>query len=173
MTVELHSSDNITRKIRVGGSIDRLDAVTDEETGHRCIRVIDYKTGAKDIVHTPKSINDIFNPSEFGSDKHPDYYLQSMLYSLIVRNNKEINPTSSPVSPSLLFIQRTFGDKYDPTIIIGKQKVKDIQEYAVEYESLLQSLIAEIYSPDTPFIPTDDPNRCRTCPYCSLCGKFQ
>jgi len=133
--------------------------------------VIDYKTGAKDIVRTPASIDDIFNPSEFGGDKHPDYYLQSMLYSMIVRNNKEINPASSPVSPALLFIQRTFGDKYDPTIIIGKQKVKDIQEYAADYESRLKSLIAEIYSPDISFIPTDDNNRCRTCPYSVLCGK--
>lgn len=171
MTAEIHSTDNIKRKIRVGGSIDRLDVITDAETGHRCIRVIDYKTGAKDIVRTPASLDDIFNPSEFGGDKHPDYYLQSMLYSLIVRNNKEINPASSSVSPALLFIQRTFGDKYDPTIIIGKQKVKDIQEYAADYESRLKSLIAEIYSPDTPFIPTDDNNRCRTCPYSVLCGK--
>lgn len=172
MPVEIRPDDsgNI-HKIRVGGSIDRLDIVTDAETGQRCIRVIDYKTGAKDIVRTPSSIDEIFDPSEFGGDKHPDYYLQSMLYSVIIRNDKHINPASSPVSPALLFIQRTFGDKYDPTIIIGKQKVRDIQEYATAYISKLQSLITEIYSPNKQFVPTEDTSRCRTCPYRSLCGK--
>ena len=36
---------------------------------------------------------------------------------------------------------------------------------------LLQSLLDDIFAPDRPFLPTDDRQRCRRCPYASLCGE--
>lgn len=169
--IDIPSVNGTSKRIRVGGSIDRLDAITDRDTGQRRIRVVDYKTGSHEIRRTPSDISEVFSPDEVGGDKHTDYYLQSMLYSLIVRTDSQLNPASSPVSPALLFIQRTFGDNYDPTVSIGKQKVIDINDYAADYRALLASLIGEIYNPDVPFSPTGDNKRCQNCPYCALCGK--
>lgn len=115
------------RQVKVGGRIDRLDAITDKETGCRRIRVIDYKTGAREISRPVADIADIFDPLLAGDEKHTDYYLQSMLYSLLVRNDTRLNPENTPVSPSLIFIQRSFSDNYDPTIVVGKEKVLDIK----------------------------------------------
>ena len=159
------------RTVKVGGRIDRLDAITDKDTGRRRIRVIDYKTGAKGISSPVAEIPDIFNPSLAGGDKHTDYYLQSMLYSLYVRRDARFNPAQSPVSPSLIFIQRAFSEDYDPTILVGKSKVTDIADYAEEYEAGLNELVNEIFDPQVPFCPTCNAKSCEYCPYKKLCAK--
>ena len=159
------------RQVKVGGRIDRLDAITDKETGCRRIRVIDYKTGAREISRPVADIADIFDPLLAGDEKHTDYYLQSMLYSLLVRNDTRLNPENTPVSPSLIFIQRSFSDNYDPTIVVGKEKVLDIKTYADEYKECLHNLVLEIFNREIPFSPTSNGDSCKYCPYTKLCGK--
>ena len=93
--------------LTIGGFIDRLDAVAANGNANgknlaERIRVIDYKTGRISTTH-PKALDEVFNPSML--NKHTDYYLQSMLYSIIVKHNKDLNPGQDPVSPGLLFIQ--------------------------------------------------------------------
>ena len=94
-----------------------------------------------------------------------------MLYSSIVRHSQEHNPQRLHVSPALLFIQRSSGDDYDPTLCFGREKITDIEKYKAEFDDNLQTVISEIFSYSTPFYPTDDDNICRTCPYIRLCGK--
>ena len=159
------------RQVKVGGRIDRLDTITDKETGCRRIRVIDYKTGAREISRPVADIADIFDPLLAGDEKHTDYYLQSMLYSLLVRNDTRLNPENTPVSPSLIFIQRSFSDNYDPTIVVGKEKVLDIKTYADEYKECLHNLVLEIFNREIPFSPTSNGDSCKYCPYTKLCGK--
>ena len=126
----------------VRGYIDRLDQITDPETGEERIRVVDYKTGAKKQKDLP-DVAAIFDPANVKD--HSDYYLQTFLYSHIVRQN-----TNLPVSPVLLFIQYAGSDGYDPTLKLGKDPVRDICQ-------------------DLAFSPTEDQDRCRTCPYQMLC----
>lgn len=160
------------RTVKVGGRIDRLDAITDKDVGRRRIRVIDYKTGAKGISSPVAEIPDIFNHSLAGGDKHTDYYLQSMLYSLYVSRDMRLNPMKFPVSPSLIFIQRSFSEDYDPTIFVGKSKVTDIADYAEVYEAKLNELVNEIFNPKVPFFPTCNSKSCEYCPYKKLCAKM-
>lgn len=159
------------KKIKIGGRIDRLDMITDVETGMKRIRVIDYKTGGTDIKTGINKVEEIFDPSKAGGTSHTDYYLQSMLYSLIVRNSKELNPHSLPVSPALIFIQRAFSDQYDPTIYINKVKVIDVAEYSEDYHCGMQNLVEEIYNKDISFHPTENNRHCEYCAYKALCGK--
>ena len=74
-----------TRTICVGGFIDRLDRITDQE-GER-IRVIDYKTGKLPQMKT-NGIDDIFDIHN-RQKRHADYYLQTFLYALNVRNSSD------------------------------------------------------------------------------------
>ena len=147
--------------MKVGGIIDRLDSITNPETGESQIRVIDYKTGSRHIKPLP-DVASIFS-SESIKD-HSDYFLQTFLYAHIVRSK-----SSESVSPCLLFIQHAGGKDYDPTLGIGKEAVTDIATYSDEFISLFQNLLAEIFNAQLPFTPTDDRKRCETCPFASLC----
>ncbi len=145
-----------------GGIIDRLDSITDPDTGQQRIRVIDYKTGAYRIKALP-DVEAIFDPKNIAD--HSDYYLQTFLYSYIVSQKMH-----KPVSPSLLFIQHAGTEDYDPTLRLGKEAVKDIADVSERYMELLVEKIGEIFNPDLAFTPTSDLNRCTNCPFKCLCN---
>ena len=95
-----------------------------------------------------------------------DYYLQAFLYSHIVRQKQD-----DPVSPALLFIQHAGAEGYDPTLSLGREPVNDIAPHSERYIALLDQTIRSIFDPTLDFTPTDDRDRCHTCPYAALCGK--
>ena len=148
---------------KVGGIIDRLDCITDPVSGEERIRVIDYKTGARHLRPMP-DIEAIFDPAQIPN--HSDYYLQAFLYSHIVRQHR-----TEAVSPALLFIQHAAADGYDPTLVIGREPVTDIAVHSDRFITLLKETTDAIFSPDLRFTPTDDRNRCRSCPYAALCSR--
>lgn len=151
----------------VGGFIDRLDEVDIAEgAATPCIRVIDYKTGRAPQSH-PRTVGDIFDTAELA--RHTDYYLQAMLYSIIVKHSQAINPAREAVSPALLFIQDTGGENYKPTLKMAQDYMDDITAYEEEFMAGIRSLVAEIMNPDIPFVATSDRQRCASCPYASLC----
>ena len=157
--------------LTIGGFIDRLDAVAANGNANgknlaERIRVIDYKTGRISTTH-PRALDEVFDPSML--NKHTDYYLQSMLYSIIVKHNKDLNPGQEPVSPGLLFIQNAGAEDYDPTLKMGKELISSIDVYEEEFMKQLKVLIANIFDKDQPFRPTDDKHRCEYCPYAALC----
>ena len=154
--------------LTIGGIIDRLDVVTDKQTGKRRIRVVDYKTGNKPSSAI-KSIEEVFDPKNIAS-KHSNYFLQAILYSLIVSRSKEWNAANDAVSPALLFIKQAPANDYDPTLCIDKHPISDVTVYEEEFLTKLKETVADMYSPDAAFTPTDDRKKCELCPYRMLCG---
>ena len=154
--------------LTIGGIIDRLDVVTDKQTGKRRIRVVDYKTGNKPSSAI-KSIEEVFDPKNIAS-KHSNYFLQAILYSLIVSRSKEWNAANDAVSPALLFIKQAATNDYDPTLLIDKHPISDVTVYEEEFLTKLKETVADMYSPDAAFTPTDDRKKCELCPYRMLCG---
>lgn len=159
------------KSLSLGGFIDRLDAIAANGNPGMSnlaerIRVIDYKTGRTPST-LPKDVESLFMSSELS--KHTDYYLQAMLYSLIVKHSQKYNPASDPVSPALLFIQQSGAKGYDPTLKFGKDVIWDAATYEKEFMEGLQELISHIFDPSESFCPTDDKQRCESCPYASLC----
>ena len=152
-------------KLRIGGIIDRLDSITDSQTGDQHIRVVDYKTGSRRLKTLP-DVAAIFDPANIPD--HSDYYLQAFLYSIIV---KDKSLKSKEVSPALLFIQHAGTDDYDPTLCLGREPVRDIATVADEYMQLLKQTISEIFNEDLALSPTDDLDRCHACPFASICGR--
>ena len=151
------------RGVRLLGFIDRVDQAPDGR-----LRVVDYKTGNQPSSPI-KNIDEIFDPNNIRS-KHSNYYLQAILYSLIVSRSKRWNPAGHPVSPALLFIKQAPANHYDPTLHIDKHPISDVTVYEEEFLTKLKHTLADIYSPDTPFTPTDDRKKCELCPYRMLCG---
>ena len=162
------SAPTKTHNLTIGGIIDRLDAVTDKQTGKRRIRVVDYKTGNKPSSAI-KSIEEVFDPKNIAS-KHSNYFLQAILYSLIVSRSKEWNAANDAVSPALLFIKQAATNDYDPTLCIDKHPISDVTVYEEEFLTKLKETVADMYSPDAAFTPTDDRKKCELCPYRMLCG---
>ena len=156
-----------TRSIKVGGRIDRLDMINDG-TGET-IRVIDYKTGAKEIETPLKNVGEVFDPS-MKYKSHRDYYLQSMLYSLLVSRKKD---KSKPVSPALLFIQVSNSEDYSPVLYFkpdkNKEYINDIAVLETEFLENLKRTIREMLDTTTSFVPTEDKGRCERCPYSIMC----
>ena len=147
----------------IGGLIDRLDMVNDGQQER--IRVIDYKTGSHRL-RPMKDIDAIFDPTQIAN--HSDYYLQTMLYSRIVRS---LHP-QTPVAPALLFIQHAAADDYNPILKLGSDYINDVATpEGNHFVKLLMNKVNEIFNPDLPFHPTAEQERCRTCPYAQFCGQ--
>ena len=144
----------------IGGRIDRLDLIHDEY-----IRVVDYKTGSRHLKPLP-DVEAIFKPEYIC--EHSDYYLQTFVYADIVSRQQS---SKFPVSPALLFIQHAGGEDYDPTLCFGKDPVRDIAQFSARFNELLEEKITEIFSPDIPFIPTDNLRTCNSCPFAPLCRR--
>ena len=148
-------------KTKIGGRIDRLDRIIKD--GEECIRVIDYKTSSKNLKLLP-DVDAIFKQDYLAS--HSDYYLQAILYSILVKKHYP----QTAVSPALLFIQHAGADNYDPTLCFGKVPIRDIEESSARFQTLLEEVVDDMFNPDLPYQPTDDRDRCNSCPYRLLCG---
>ena len=165
--IAFETEDKNVRKIRIGGIIDRLDRVTDARTGVSTIRVVDYKTGIQ-ATRKIKEIEEIFSDMNI-SQKHSDYYLQAILYSLIVDNSTKYNKQKDCVSPALLFVKQASKENYDPVLEIDSQKIANVREYKVEFEQHLKEVLHDIFNTNLPFTPTTDNTRCDKCAYRRIC----
>ena len=166
-TVRFDSTDG-EREIKVLGIIDRLDEITDDDQQQR-IRVIDYKTGmpARKKV---EEIAELFSDTDIHA-KHTNYYLQALLYALIVSHSQELNQSGLAVSPALMFIQNMSDDQYDPTLKLGDGLMVRATDYEDEFMDGLRQTLREIYDADIPFEPTKDQKRCANCIYSNLCKR--
>ena len=150
----------------IGGRIDRLDCITDEQ-GRKRIRVIDYKTGS----YTKSSIGSI--EQLFNTNRPPakgNYYIQALLYSILVQSEKRYNADGDSVSPALLFIQHAVGEDYDPAIVIDSHPVHDVSMYQAEFMQQLDNTLQEIFDTSKPFMPATNRNTCDFCTYRQICG---
>ena len=159
------STSSCYAPLMIGGRIDRLDLVH-EGTPDECIRVVDYKTGSRRLKPLP-DVDAIFLPENI--HEHSDYYLQTLLYADIVRQDPKYKATQ--VAPALLFIQHAAADNYDPILYFGRDRISDIATYSTRFNELLQQTLNSIFSPDVPFHPTSDLRVCSTCPYASMCRR--
>ena len=164
----IHTSAGM-RNIGIGGRIDRLDQIHDNNTGLERIRVIDYKTGRYPTKKI-NSVDEIFLMPTV-REAHADYFLQTMLYAIIIGHDKKYNPEQLPVSPALLFIQHSSDDDYDPTIMIGKDIVDDVEKYEEDFSRHITDIVSEILEPTQPFYPTSDKAVCEYCQYRKICGR--
>lgn len=157
------SVDGKIFNLTIGGTIDRIDC---PQALPDTIRIVDYKTGSPSIK-TNLKLENIFTSD--GIDQHGDYFLQTFIYSLMVRHNKELNPRQLKVSPSLMFIRKFDADNPLATLFLNNEPVNDIADIEDELVTRLTDLLTEIYSPEGEFAPTDKTKRCETCDFRHLC----
>jgi hypothetical protein len=150
------SEENI--KIKVGGRVDRID----EMGGRR--RIVDYKTGTfkpEESVTMKKVMSS--NESLMG------YYRQLFTYSLAEAQKKE---TTMPIQPILFYPSQAADRKYEPSLNIAKKDIDDFAtQHGEEFREGLQSIIADIFDPEKPFICNGNENSCKYCKLSMICGK--
>lgn len=197
-TFTFTSDDGVDMKIKIGGIIDRIDEMIlspmeasvlelpHNDNGTSLLRIVDYKTGGN---HS-KVLNTIEQMFEHDSKRTYAYYLQTCLYSIIIKRmlargesfdkGSEAphdvnagNDTNRAVAPVLLYLQelstKIKNTKTDPIVKFNKKPLADIAKVTDEYLLHLNTLLTEIFSLQTPFSPCNDSSICSKCPFASMC----
>ncbi|HNW49631.1 MAG TPA: PD-(D/E)XK nuclease family protein [Prolixibacteraceae bacterium] len=144
-----------TRKVKVGGTIDRLDQT------ENCIRVVDYKTGKSES--SVRSIESLFMPS----DKRNKAAFQTMIYAHCVA---EKLGDETPVVPAVYGARAVFTSDFNPVFQMNGHDLI-YQRNSDEFKTDLLILLAEIVNPDIPFSQTENEQKCNYCPYNLLCNR--
>lgn len=145
--------------LRLGGTIDRMDAKEDT------LRIVDYKTGGS--PKTPANIEQLFTPSE----TRPSYIFQTFLYAAIMSRQQSLK-----VAPALLYIHRASSESYSPVIEMGEPRkpklpVNNFVFFEDEFRERLQRLLEEIYDEKEPFTQTEDIKKCEYCDFKAICKR--
>lgn len=146
-------------KIRIGGTIDRMDCKGDT------LRIVDYKTGGS--PKTPTNIEQLFTPAE----GRPNYIFQTFLYAAIMSRQQSLK-----VAPALLYIHRAANENYSPVIEMGEPRkpkipVNNFAFFEDEFRERLQTLLEEIFGNETPFTQTENTKVCEYCDFRALCKR--
>lgn len=146
-------------KIRIGGTIDRMDRKGDT------LRIVDYKTGGS--PKTPTNIEQLFTPAE----GRPNYIFQTFLYAAIMSRQQSLK-----VAPALLYIHRAANENYSPVIEMGEPRkpkipVNNFAFFEDEFRERLQTLLEEIFGNETPFTQTENTKVCEYCDFRALCKR--
>ncbi|WP_294470696.1 PD-(D/E)XK nuclease family protein [uncultured Bacteroides sp.] len=145
--------------LRLGGTIDRMDAKEDT------LRVVDYKTGGS--PKAPATIEQLFTPSE----TRANYIFQTFLYAAIMCRQQGLK-----VAPALLYIHRASSESYSPVIEMGEPRkpkipVNNFAFFEDEFRERLQALLEEIFNENEPFRQTEDIKRCAYCDFRAICKR--
>lgn len=142
-------------KIRMSGSIDRLDLKGD------LLRIVDYKTGSR--KDEPKSVEDLFS----GNKRNP-HILQAFYYATLVNDDPRFGKYR--LAPVLLYTRSSSKPTADDLFLTvnGRQVTDFSKDFIGEFVERLRATVSEIFDPGKPFTQTE--NADKTCKYCDFAG---
>ncbi|MBP5307237.1 MAG: PD-(D/E)XK nuclease family protein [Paludibacteraceae bacterium] len=157
----------------IGGRIDRIDSTDNGQS----LRIVDYKTSKDKDIKGKK----VTNPAEELLDgnfkgEQRGYWFQTILYSLILRQDRRLNPAHKPVSPALMYIlsPKAINTKsYDPVLELNNERIHDVNIVAEEFLKKTHQMISELFDIQRPFYRTENADNCKYCPYKPLCRKYK
>ncbi len=145
------------RKIRCGGYVDRIDRKGDK------VRIVDFKSGSDSARF--KGVESLFDGDSKTRNKAA---FQTFFYASLYYPD-EVGLDIVPVvyNRNVLFQD---GDEhfFDADI---EHPVARYEPYREDYGRRLTALLEEIFSPDTTFPQTENLDKCRICPYNTICQR--
>lgn len=153
------TEDNKTLTLKFAGIADRVDELT-----NGCLRVVDYKTGSRQLDFA--GVEALFHGE--GRERLPNV-LQTLLYAMMLSRSK-----SKDAIPSLYYVRFIRQEDYSPLLNDGQRGKSGVSyyEYASEFEQLLSDTLREMYNPNIPFRQCEDEKMCEYCDFKALCGRF-
>lgn len=145
-------------EIALKGVIDRMDI----KDG--VVRLLDYKTGKDN-----KKVSSIASLFDREDDKRNKAAMQTLLYAYFYQHSHPENKL--PIKPGIFNIKEIYNPQFNPFLIMDKEEISDYRDFAVEFESGLSGLLAEIFNPEVPFDQTEDEKKCAFCAYKEVCGR--
>jgi hypothetical protein len=159
--------NNQKQSLTLNGIIDRIDKK--ENT----IRIVDYKTGKESSK--VDTISDLFSK---GSENRAKNVFQILFYTYLFKQHESND--SLHVQPSLYYLRSMHDQAYDDKIKIkGSEKEsvainpQILNEILPEFETGLQTVLTEIFSPDSVFEQTVNTKICKYCIYAKICNRME
>ena len=145
--------------VKVGGKFDRVH----KKDG--VYVVVDYKTGKWGGAVKAAKLHDVFSKPD--SQKHYNYVLQTLVYSLALDNALR----AAVIRPELYFITAMAKDDFEPCISVNKAKVCAFHEMREEVREEVQRIVDDIFDLSKPFAPCSNDKVCTYCDYRRLCFR--
>ena len=148
--------------IRFYGKIDRID-----ESGG-VLRLIDYKTGATKALNIDSSLNEIDEIlSCFTDNKHA---LQLLLYLVLIKNEPLM---ADKKVKSCIYSLRNISKTSSLSYLKQKPKKNILfeKDHIRQFEKVIKKLLIYIMNDQDPFTQVTDLNKCRYCPFLTICGR--
>ena len=151
-------------EVFMDAKIDRLDKVGNT------IRVIDYKSGGDDLKFP--DIPSLFDRTH---NKRNGAAMQTLFYSYLYFKKKGVS-NSEAIQPGLYAGKYIFKDDFSEKLILKEDKgrempVSDAIPFMERFEEELNILLEEMFASEQPFDQTDDLDKCKWCPYSTICNR--
>ncbi|HRZ42339.1 MAG TPA: PD-(D/E)XK nuclease family protein [Bacteroidales bacterium] len=156
LSLELYMEHHLlagTRKVTFRGLADRVDQVDG------ITRISDYKTGKVDSSELKMpSIQDLF------TDPAKEKVFQLMMYVWMYSHHHPDATLTAAIFPLRSSKDYAFGIPE-----LSGISSQDFKAILADFQEALANLCTELLDPAVPFRQTDDPARCRYCPYQPVC----
>ena len=73
--------------------------------------------------------------------------------------------------PHKALLLEKIAENYNPILTFGEERINDVEKERDRFNELLSATIDDMFNPDIGFVPTEDRQRCRMCPYRLICSK--
>ncbi|GHV49545.1 hypothetical protein FACS1894181_08790 [Bacteroidia bacterium] len=147
--------------VRLKGFIDRID-----DTGS-AVRIVDYKSGSGHSAF--HSVESLFDMEE---KDRPKAVMQVFMYAWMYSRLPESE--GKRLRPAVYYMRTLFSESFDPSIYFRRDKnkkepVDDFLAYSAPFEEALRTCLAQIFSPEIPFIQSPTGKACAWCKFTDLC----
>lgn len=159
-------------------SIDRVDRLwfpdSSPRAGESVVRVVDYKTGSDqtEIVE----VKDMFHPRTEGGQR-AKAMLQVFLYCQALT---QLDGLDEPIMPCIFPIRKVAKQGFSPLKIseavpgakrARKVDIEDYRDYLDEFNRMMLDVLSDLFNPEIPFVPSEDPHACTFCEFHQLCRR--
>lgn len=157
--IRLNNDANNMLNVKVKGTIDRIDQLGDD------LRLIDYKTGNID----PKTDLKLPDVEALLTNPKKAKVLQLLIYKyLIEKNPDKFSGSYRQIIPGIISLRKV--SSYLITLEEASIWEKNESGYQ-NFEEVLKDLLEQIFDTSTPFTATTDIERCKFCPFNSICNR--
>ena len=85
----------------------------------------------------------------------------------LLKNNREVKI----LVPGVINTKEIFANNFDYHLTLDNNSILNTIPLFAEFEGYLKDVLTEIYSPYVAFDQTDDEEKCKNCPYISICNR--